>query len=67
MPSERNEMPLQAHQCTKGFYLTAAHRHFKFQLVQPQNIGIIEPGYDLADFRQIDAVRTVAAKEHLFR
>ena len=54
---------LQAHQLAKLFHLAAADRHFKLKIAQPQNVGIVEPGHDLADLRQVNAVRAVAAEK----
>lgn len=51
------------HQLAKIFHLAATYRHLKIQILQPQNVGIVKPGLDLADLVQVYAERTVAAEK----
>lgn len=51
------------HELAKLFHLAAAHRNLKLKVTKPQNIGVVEPWFDFANFVQIDAVRAVTAKK----
>ena len=35
---------LQVHELAELFYLAAAHRHLKIQILQTQNVGVVKPG-----------------------
>lgn len=54
---------LQVHELAELFHPAAAYRHLEIQILQPQNIGVIKPGFDFADLVQVDAERAVAAEE----
>lgn len=43
-------MHLKAHQLPEFFYLAAAHWDFKVQITESQNIGVVKPRHDFADF-----------------
>ena len=52
---------LQVHELAELFHPAAAYRHLKIQILQPQNIGVIKPGFDFADLVQVDAERAVGS------
>lgn len=54
---------LQVHELAELFHSAAAYRHLKIQILQPQYIGVVKPGFDFADLVQVDAERAVAAEE----
>lgn len=59
----RTYLQLQPHQLAKFPHFAAADRHLKIQVAQFENIGVVEPGLDLADLAQVDAVRTVTPEK----
>lgn len=59
----RNELRLQTHELPEFLRFTAADRHFKVQIAQPQQIGIVEPRNNFLDFAEINDVGAVTAKK----